>query len=205
MNVVHLAPLAAFAVLGALVVLYLGWAYLVARGVRFRPVLMGATTALYLVLFFVLETAAALGASWLVVLNLLLVALAADAAFVLTLRSTRVFRDPGGRWAYRGSPTVVIVWLVLLLLEIYVQQILLGHVALLHLVVLRGLPWPLPVNPAGIPRPYRVALAIVDALFALGTGLAAGTNVGTYAVIARTRAPRPRLAAPAPGGVAPRR
>ncbi len=195
MDVVDLSAWSALILLGAIVVVYLLWAYAVARGVRFRPVLAGAITAFYLAFFFFLETATTLGPPSLVALNLLLVVIAGGAAFAATVRTTRVLRDPAGRLLYRGSPGIVLTWLVLLLLEIYVQQLLLGYVAILHLVVIRGVPLPVSPGAISVDRPRRVALALVDALFAIGTGLAVGSNVAMYLVFAHARWSRPHRAA----------
>jgi hypothetical protein len=187
MNVIELGPATAVAVLAAIVVFYLARAYLVAHGVPFRPVLIGAITVSYLFLFLLIETASAFGPGWLFVVNLLLVVLAAHVAFLVTFRSTRMERDHRGRWAYRSSRAVVLAWLVLLLLELYVQQASIGYIAILHSVVVRGGPFPIASTSVAIGPTARAALAIVDALFAVGTGLAIGRNAGLYLVFARAR------------------
>ena len=195
MDVIELGPVTALVVLACIVVFYLGRAYLVAHGIPFRPVLIGAITASFLFLFFLVETATALGPGWLVVVNLLLLALAAHAAFLVTYRSTQIVRDSHGRWTYHSSRAVVLAWLVLLLLELYVQQAFIGYVTILHFIVLRGGPFPVTTPPTSIDPTGRAALAIVDALFALGTGLAVGRNAGLFLLFARVRRNRPDRAA----------
>jgi len=200
MNVIELGPITALAVLACIVVFYLGRAYLVAHGIPFRPVLIGAITASFLFLFFLIETATAFGPGWLVVVNLLLLALAAHVAFLVTYRSTQMVRDHRGRWTYHSSRAVVLAWLFLLLLELYVQQAYIGYVTILHVVVVRGGPFPVTTTSVPSDPTVRAALAIVDALFALGTGLAVGRNAGLYLLFARVRRSPPDRDAVEPNG-----
>jgi hypothetical protein len=175
----------ALTVLAVVVVAGIWWAHRVSQGVRFRPVLLGVLSVAYVLLFLTVETGNWLGIEDVAPLDLSLLGIALVVAYVVSLRSTRVLYNARGEIGYRGSPVFVAVWLVLLLLEIYVQQVILGRVTIFHLIVVRGLPSP--VDPASVAHPYRVVLETVDALFALSTGVALGGNAALYTVFSRAR------------------
>jgi hypothetical protein len=175
----------ALAVLGGVVVVGLWWAHKVSQGVRFRPVLLGVLSVAYVLLFLTVETGSWLGVAEVAPIDLSLLVLAFLAAYIVAARSIRILYNARGESGYRGSPVLVGAWLVLLLLEIYVQQAILGRITIFHLIVIHGLPSP--VDPGSVSHPYRVVLASVDALFALSTGVALGGNAALYTVFTRAR------------------
>ena len=175
----------ALVVLGGVIIVGLWWAHKVSEGVRFRPILLGVLSVGYVLLFLTVETGSWLGVEEVAPIDLSLLLLALVLAYLVALRSTRILYNRRGETGYRGSPVLVGVWLVLLLLEIYVQQVILGRITIFHLIVVHGLPSP--VDPESVSHPYRVVLALVDALFALGTGLALGANAALYTVFTRAR------------------
>jgi hypothetical protein len=148
-------------------------------------VLLAVLSLVYFLLFVVVETGNWLAIDDLAPIAVGLLLLAGVASYYFSVRTTRLLYSPQGELGYRGSPVLVVVWLVLLLLEIFVQQVILGHITVLDIVVIRGLPSPTPVDPTSISHPYRVVLATVDALFALSTGVALGNNAGLYSRFAR--------------------
>ncbi len=168
-----------------LVVAGFWWAHKVSQGVRFRPLLLGILSVVYVLLFLTVETGSWLGVEQVAPIDLVLLAIALAISYAVSLRSIRILYNARGQTGYRGSPVLVGAWLVLLLLEIYVQQVILGRITIFHLIVIRGLP--APTDPDSISHPYRVVLAAVDALFALSTGLALGGNAALYTVFTRSR------------------
>ncbi|MCI4331408.1 MAG: hypothetical protein L3K19_06135 [Thermoplasmata archaeon] len=182
MYVVDLGSEIALLILGLLVLATIWWARQVGRGMPFRPVVLGVLSIGYFLLFLLFETGDWLALDDVAPFDLALLLLAGAGAYYWSLRTTRILHLQGGRQGYRGSPVLVLLWLLLLLLEVYVQQVILGHVTVFHLVVIRGLPSPTSVDPTSISHPYRVVIATVDALFALGTGLALGNNAGLFTI-----------------------
>jgi|HubBroStandDraft_1064217.scaffolds.fasta_scaffold218828_1 hypothetical protein len=175
----------ALAVVGAVVVVGIWWAYKVSQGVRFRPILLGVLSVAYILFFLAVETGNWLGIADVAPIDLSLLAIALVVSYFVTLETTRILYNHRGETGYRGNPVLVVVWLVLLLLEIYVQQVILGRVTIFHLIVVRGLP--APVDPGSVAHPYRVVLATVDALFALSTGVTLGGNAALYTLYSRSR------------------
>lgn len=187
---VDLSGWVAIALLGAIVIGGLWWAYLVSQGVRFRPILLGVLSAGYVLLFFTVETGNWLGVDGVAPFDLGLLAVVGVVAYLISIRSTCVLYNRQGELGYREDPILVIVWLLLLLVEIYVQQSILGEVTVFQFVVVRGIPSPTPVDPSTLSDPVRVVVTTVDALFAMSTGVALGDNAALYSAFARARLKR---------------
>ncbi len=190
MYVVDLNEGIAFLVLSGIVVGALWWAHVVSQGVKFRPVLLGLLSVGYVLFFFSIETGNWLGVDDVAPLDLTLLVVTGVIAYLVSFGSTRVLYNRKGELGYREGPMLMVVWLVLLLLEVFVQQAVLGQVTIFHLVIVRGIPSPTPVDPTAISHPYQVVVTTVDALFAMGTGLELGDNAALYSSFARARLKR---------------
>jgi hypothetical protein len=180
----------ALLLLGVVVAATLWWAHAVSQGVKFRPILLGLQSVGYVLLFFAFETGNWLGVDDVAPLDVALLVVTGLIAYLVSLGSTRILRNGQGELGYRESPSLVLVWLLLLLLEVYIQQSILGEVTIFHLVIVQGIPSPTPIDPTTLSDPYRVVVTTVDALFAMGTGIALGDNAALYSVFARARLKR---------------
>jgi hypothetical protein len=180
------APLG-IVLLGAIVGFGIWWAWSLTSGVRFRPVFLGLATAGYFVLFVLLETGDWLGIGNVAPLDFLLLAIAFAPMYVHTIRKTRVAQGHAGETAYRASPVVAGLWLIIFLLEIYLQVEILGVIQIGNFLTITGFPGIPPTPLTMIPNPYQFVLASVDALFALGTGLTMGYSAGIFTTVGRYR------------------
>jgi len=103
-------------------------------------------------------------------LDVSLVILGAIPAAVYMHGTTFFERTMEGRWVYRASIIVLLVWYALYLTRLAIELALTGRVFLF------GVPTAHHLSPV-----YILFLLSVDALFAFSTGLLIGANFGVYA------------------------
>jgi hypothetical protein len=157
------------------------WAVRLRTGVRFRPVWLGFSVLVYLAAFSLFETGRWYGLTTAAPVELLVLFVTLVATAIWTVRTTGVRRHPSGYWEYIASPMLAVMWLAILILEIYVQEALLGHVTVGSIVTITGFPGSgiLPVH-QWFPGTATLVLAVLEMLFAVGTGIAVGHIFGVY-------------------------
>jgi hypothetical protein len=104
-------------------------------------------------------------------LNLVLLATGAILTADHTFKTGRLFRDAKGRLRYRTSPVSTVVWTALFGTRLYLEVAAWGQIYLLQ---------ELPSRAPSLPAAYFVAFLVIDGLFALSTGVLAGSNFGAY-------------------------
>ena len=168
--------------LSAVLIVFAWWAWKLRTGIRVRLWFV-ALFGLFYVLVFLLVEAEVLRLPWGVLsraagfFDVLLLLAGALPAYGYAARTTTLERTPAGHWTYRGRVAIPVLWLGLFLLRYGVELALLGRVYLLT---------PTPTHAVPIPT-YAAALIIVDALFALSTGVVLGNSLGIYSAYRRQR------------------
>jgi hypothetical protein len=99
-------------------------------------------------------------------------------AFRHMQRTVQVSPHPNGRWWYRSSIRIALLWVVALIARYGVEAATFGRVFL----------FTLPVRGARTDPLHAAALVLVGALLALATGLLLGQNIGIYREYRRQRA-----------------
>jgi hypothetical protein len=181
-----LAVLAAFAA---------AWAYRLRLGVPFHPFLEAALVAVYLALFYVVESGQWIGGTSTAPLDLALLGGAGALGAVYTFHSSRVLRRSDGQIGYRGRAGIPAGWILLLGLDVLVQVVLVGQVTVLDALVIQGIPAPGGDLASGIANPVQTALLVADGLFAASTGLLIGQTFGVYGRVIRWAWTHPRAPA----------
>jgi hypothetical protein len=163
----------------------IAWAIVLGRGVPYRPVYVGIVSLFYVLVMCLLLTGDWLGLTGVAPLDLILFGSGLVLMAAYSVRTVRVARRADGRMAYRGKPLVVVVWLLIFLLEIYVQVAILGVIQFGPWLSISGFPGSATTPLSSVPHPGQFVLATVDALFALGTGVTVGHNAGVSTAIGR--------------------
>lgn len=163
------------------------WVDRLRRGVPFRPFSMFVGSVVCLAVFFLVE-----GGSWMAVgatapLDLILLGLAIVVGAVYTDASTRIVRYHDGRPGYRTRAGIPVAWFLLFSLTVVAEVHFLGQVDLLGMVLVLGVPDPMVAFGYVSTVPDAVALGLVDAAFALSTGLLLGQTAGTGSRLVRHR------------------
>ncbi len=153
------------------------WAHRLRKGITVRVWLIYLFLVFYVALF-ALVAVDELRIRWgdfsrvAVVLNLVLAAVAASFAERYTARSTTLARTPAGVWMYRGGLTIPVLWISLFLLRFGVEALI------FHRIFLLG-----PEREPNVSIPlFVVTLFVLDAVFAISTGVLFGNSVGILVV-----------------------
>lgn len=186
MLAITLPAVAGWAVLGVAILLVVVWTIRLRWGAPFRPAVLGALTAAYFLLFVLVETGGLFDFAALAALDLVLLGVPLVLMYLHTTRTVVPEETPRGI-RYRGSPVIALVWLVLLVLELAAEQSVLGSVTIFNVVSVNGFSAPSPPIVAALPEPYRSLLLSLNALFAIGTGVILGYNVGVFSAVLRFR------------------
>ncbi len=171
-------------ILAAVLLLFLAWwAHRLRKGITVRVWLIYLFLVFYVALF-ALVAVDELRIRWgdfsrvAVVLNVILAAVAASLAQRYTLRSTSLTRTPAAVWVYRGGLAIPGLWISLFLLRFGVEALI------FHRIFLLG-----PEREPSVPIPlFVVTLFVLDAVFAISTGVLFGNSVGI--LVAHERRPR---------------
>ncbi len=193
-------PLLALAGFGVAALVAGIWAYQLERGMAFRPgvALLGAATCL--AFFFLVESGTWYGLAATAPLDLGLLGLAILIGATYAYDSSRIVRFPDGRQGYRSRPAIPIVWFLLLSLTVATEVVFLGQVTVLDIVRIQGIPDPALAIGASVGEPAALVLGLVDALFAVSTGLVLGQSSGVHARLAHHRWAHRTRAAQVPAG-----
>jgi hypothetical protein len=178
MYVLTVDPLVAVVGFAALALYVAYWAYRLAKGVPFRPVASLVGSALYLGLFFLVEGGSWIGVGATAPLDLFLLGLAGLLGAAYSFDSTRILRYPDGHAGYRTRAAIPVAWVALFTLSIAAEVIFLGQVNFFGVAGIQGIPNPAPAFGVDVAAPASFVLGLVDALFALSTGLLLGQTAG---------------------------
>jgi hypothetical protein len=163
------------------------WAHRLETGVPFRPAVALLGAILCLGSFFLVEGGTAYGLMTTAPLDLLLLGLAVLAGATYAYDSARIVRFRDGRTGYRTRSAIPLAWFVLLLATVAIEVLFLGQVTLLNVVTIQGIPDPAPGLGSSIGTPVAFVFALVDAFFAVSTGLVLGQSSGIHARLAHER------------------
>jgi hypothetical protein len=188
-------PVLALAGFAVLAVIAGVWAYQLGAGVPFRPVVAALGAAFCLGLFFLVESGSWYGLAATAPLDLVLLVLAGLAGATYAYDASRIVRFPDGRSGYRSRAAIPLAWFLLLSLTVATEVIFLGQVTVLGVLQIQGIPDPASSLGVAVGAPGAFVVALVDALFAVSTGLILGQSSGVHARLAHHRWVR-RAAAP---------
>ncbi|MCI4348071.1 MAG: hypothetical protein L3J97_05570 [Thermoplasmata archaeon] len=161
--------------LSALLIFFAWWSRRLRKGIRVRPRVVALLGVFYLLLFLLVEAevlrlpwgGVAQGAAF---LDLLLLLTGVVPAYRYTTRTTTFERSSSDKWIYRGRLAIPAAWLAIFLLRSGVELALLGQISLFT-----------PTRTATVTIPaFAAALILVDALFALSTGVLIGDYLAIY-------------------------
>ncbi|MCI4317632.1 MAG: hypothetical protein L3J96_03760 [Thermoplasmata archaeon] len=180
MYIVVVDPLLALAGFAILALLAGYWAHRLAMGVPFRPIISLLGAALCLGSFCLVESGTWLGFADTAPVDLVLLSLAGVAGTAYAYAASRIIRFTDGRTGYRSGAAVPLAWFLLLVLAIITEVACLGQVTVVNTVEIQGIPDPTFGFGASLGATGAIALAVVDALFAVSTGLVLGQASGVH-------------------------
>ncbi|MGC2035533.1 MAG: hypothetical protein WA761_08850 [Thermoplasmata archaeon] len=156
--------------------------YRMIQGARASPGYLFGFLGLYLVLLaFTLVSTIVLLPAYSAILDIALVVIAGSAGFPWVLRHVKLEKRANGEWYYRLGPIIPIVYLVLFVTRLVIDLVVLG------------------LDPFDFYGSGTVTLTqtqiditiLVDALFALSTGLLAARSFGVYSAYRKAVAQEP--------------